>query len=40
LGRDADRRVVIDFEEKGERTLVLRYAKLVVVSRAEGSGVE
>ena len=40
LGRDTDRRVVIDFEEKGERTLVLRYAKLVVVSRAEGGGVE
>lgn len=34
LGREADARIVVDFGEKGQRTLVLRYAKLIVVSRA------
>lgn len=36
LGRDADARIVVDFGAKGQRTLVLRYAKLVIVSRAKG----
>lgn len=34
MGRDSDMRMVVEFEEKGQRTLMLRYAKLVVVSRA------
>lgn len=37
LGRDLDARVVIDFAGQGQRTLVLRYAKLVLIGRAEGA---
>lgn len=38
LGREADARVVVDFGDKGLRTLVLRYAKLVTISRARRDG--